>query len=62
MDRLMNFKETMHYLNISKAALYRWATEGTIPAIRMGRRWRFKKERLDKWLDDKENTKKKKRK
>lgn len=62
MDKLMNFKETMQYLGISRAALYRWATEGIIPAIKMAGRWRFKEERIEKWLDDQENTKKKKRK
>jgi len=55
----MDFKETMRYLNTSQATLYRWATNGTIPAIKMGRRWRFKRERIDKWLDEHENSKKK---
>ena len=55
----MNFKETMKYLGTSRATLYRWATEGTIPAIKMGRQWRFKSARIDKWLDDQENLKKK---
>ncbi len=61
MDKLMDFKETMRYLKTSRATLYRWATEGTIPAIKMGRQWRFKGERIDKWLDDQENLKMKKR-
>ncbi len=61
MDKLRDFKETMRYLKTSRATLYRWATEGTIPAIKMGRQWRFKGERIDKWLDDQENLKMKKR-
>jgi len=59
MDRLMDFKETVRYLKTSRATLYRWTTNSTIPAIKMGRRWRFKRERIDKWLDDQENIKKK---
>jgi len=55
----MDFKETVRYLNTSRATLYRWTTNGTIPAIKMGRRWRFKRERIDKWLDEHENTKQK---
>ena len=61
MDKLMDFKETMRYLKTSRATLYRWATEGTIPAIKMGRQWRFKSERIDKWLDGQENLNRGKR-
>ena len=59
MDRLMDFKETIKYLKTSRATLYRWATEKRIPAIKMGKVWRFKRERIDKWLDDQENLKNK---
>ena len=55
MNRLMDFKDTLRYLKTSRATLYRWVTEGKIPAIKMGRQWRFKKERLDKWLEANEN-------
>jgi len=58
MPTLLTFTETKHFLNISRATLYRWATENAIPAIKMGGQWRFDKEQLDKWLDDQENIKK----
>jgi len=58
MNRLMDFKETIKYLKTSRATLYRWTTEKKIPAIKMGKVWRFKKERIDEWLDDQENLKK----
>jgi excisionase family DNA binding protein len=59
MIELMNFKETMKYLRTSRATLYRWATEGKIPAIKMGGLWRFKRDHIDKWLDSQERFKKK---
>jgi len=59
MDKLMDFKETMRYLKTSRATLYRWATEKRIPAIKMGKVWRFKRERVEKWLDDQENLRNK---
>ena len=59
MDRLMDFNETMLYLKTSKATLYRWVTEKQIPAIKMGRVWRFKKNSIDKWLEDRVNIKQK---
>lgn len=60
MPTLLTFTETKHFLNISRATLYRWAAGNTIPAIKMGGQWRFDKEQLDKWLDDQENLKKEK--
>ena len=59
MEKMMDLKQAREYLNISRATLYRWVEEGMIPAIKMGGVWRFKKEKIDKWLDERENTKKK---
>jgi excisionase family DNA binding protein len=61
MKKLMNFKETQIYLKTSRATLYRWATEGSIPAVKAGRQWRFQIDRIDKWLDSNATIKKKKR-
>jgi hypothetical protein len=33
--------------------LYRYASEGFIPAFKLGNRWRFKKSLLDAWMDEK---------
>lgn len=51
----MDFKEAKRYLKTSRATLYRLIQNKTIPAFKMGRQWRFKKERLDKWLEAHEN-------
>ena len=59
MDSLMDFNETKRYLKISRATLYRWVTGKKIPAIKMGRQWRFNKERINKWLKDHENIRRK---
>ena len=55
MERLMDFKDVKKYLKTSRATLYRLIQAKQIPATKMGRQWRFKKERLDKWLDAHEN-------
>jgi len=59
MQRLMDFNETRRYLKTSRATLYRWVTEKKIPAIKMGRVWRFKKESIGRWLEERENVKQK---
>ena len=57
MATLMNFKDTKKYLKTSRATLSRLIQAKTIPATKMGRQWRFTKERLDKWLEENENIK-----
>jgi len=57
MEKLMTFEETRKYLSTSQATLYRMIYESKIPAYKIGRQWRFRRERLDKWLKTNENAK-----
>jgi len=43
--------ETAEYLRLSVATVYRLAQEGSIPAVRVGRVWRFPRRLLDEWLE-----------
>jgi excisionase family DNA binding protein len=47
---LMSVHEVADYLRLSEAKVYRMANSGCIPALRMGKTWRFKKEILDEWI------------
>jgi excisionase family DNA binding protein len=38
------------YLNLHVRTIYHLAKNGLIPALRVGRRWRFKKAALEEWL------------
>ncbi len=49
---VMDIRQAADYLGISTDSLYRYASENTIPAFRLGNRWRFKKSRLDAWMDE----------
>ena len=59
MDRYMDFKEVQKYLKTAKSTLYRLVQTKKIPAVKVGNQWRFKKDRIDKWLEDNENIRKK---
>jgi excisionase family DNA binding protein len=50
-DELLTFEEARGYLKIHKATLYKWIREKKIPASKIGRMWRFKKLKLEKWID-----------
>ena len=50
---VMDIRQASDYLGISGDTLYRYASEGFIPAFKLGNRWRFKKSLLDSWMDEK---------
>lgn len=52
MTRVMNVAEVARYLRVVPDTIYRKARCGEIPAVKMGKVWRFPKETLDKWLND----------
>jgi excisionase family DNA binding protein len=54
---VMDIRQASGYLGISGDTLYRYASEGFIPAFKLGNRWRFKKSLLDAWMDEKSGVK-----
>lgn len=53
---VMDIRQASGYLGISPDSLYKYASEGTIPAFKLGNRWRFRKVRLEEWMDQQSNT------
>jgi excisionase family DNA binding protein len=56
MDRVkevMTLREASQYLGISPDTLYKYLSEKSIPAFKLGNRWRFKKDSLDRWMERK---------
>ena len=49
---IMTVREVSRYLGVVPDTIYRKARRGEIPAVKMGKIWRFPKEALDKWLND----------
>jgi excisionase family DNA binding protein len=50
---VMNVKEASSYLGISPDTLYRYVYREQIPAFKLGNRWKFKKNILDRWIERK---------
>lgn len=50
---VMDIRQAADYLGISGDTLYRYASEGFVPAFKLGNRWRFRKSLLDGWMDQK---------
>ena len=50
---VMNLREASQYLGISPETLYKYLSADRIPAFKLGNRWRFKKDLLDRWIEKK---------
>jgi excisionase family DNA binding protein len=53
---VMDIRQASEYLGISGDTLYRYASEGIIPAFKLGNRWRFKRSLLDTWMVEQSGT------
>ena len=49
-DRWLSVEEMSKYLGVSSDTVYRWIHRHIMPAHRMGRLWKFKKDEVDEWV------------
>ncbi len=50
-EALLNVKQVAEYLQLKESTIYSWAQDGKVPAIKIGRTWRFRRTDLDMWLE-----------
>ena len=48
---VMDIRQAADYLGISVDTVYKHASTGHIPAFKMGNLWKFKKSKLDEWME-----------
>lgn len=53
---VMTVQEVADYLKMKTVTIYKHAQDGKIPAFKVGSKWRFKKETIDRWIENQENT------
>jgi excisionase family DNA binding protein len=51
-DRLMTIKELAAYLSINERTLLKLVADGSLPGVKIGNQWRFRKVMIEAWLDD----------
>jgi excisionase family DNA binding protein len=49
---LMTTKELAEYLRLNERTVLKLASQGELPAARLGNQWRFRRAVVDAWLDD----------
>lgn len=50
-DELWDIRRVAQFLKLSERTVYQMAREGRLPARRIGGRWRFRPEEIERWLD-----------
>jgi excisionase family DNA binding protein len=50
-DHFLTTEEVLEYLQVNLRTVYRLIKAGKIPAVRVGRQWRFRKRDIDQWLN-----------
>lgn len=48
---VMTLDQAAEYLGISADTMYKYAMQGKIPSFKLGNRWRFRRVRLEEWMD-----------
>ena len=50
-ETFLTTEEVLEYLQVNLRTVYRLIKAGKIPAVRVGRQWRFRKTDIDAWLE-----------
>ncbi|MBF0533190.1 MAG: helix-turn-helix domain-containing protein [Candidatus Omnitrophica bacterium] len=56
MPELMTIEEVADYLRVKRRTVYEWLKTGKIPALKAVGQWRFKRKKIDEWLDKSEEN------
>ena len=49
-DRWLSVEEIAEYLGIKRDTVYKWINRKSMPAHKVGRLWKFRKDEVDEWI------------
>ena len=55
-DGVFTVQELAEYLRMKPLTIYKHASSGKLPGFKVGSHWRFKRNTIDRWISDQENT------
>ena len=53
-NTILTIKEAAQYLKMDKITVYKLVQRNEIPAIRLGKQWRLRREKIEEWMKEKE--------
>ena len=56
LDPLLSTEEVAEYLGLGQATVYHWCREGSLPAVKIGRRWRVRRSALEEFVRKNERS------
>jgi len=56
-DRWLSVDEIAAYLGVKRDTVYKWISRNKMPAHKVGRLWKFRKEEIDAWVRKGSNSK-----
>ena len=54
-DPAMTVRDVAAYLNVDEKTIYRLAQRGELPAFKVAGTWRFQREDLQRWIDERKS-------
>jgi excisionase family DNA binding protein len=51
-NEILTIDEVADYLRLTPQTIYKWAQEERIPAVKLGKEWRFRRSVIDRWFDE----------
>ena len=51
-ESTLTIKELAKYLSVTERTIYNLLERGQLPGFKVGGTWRFKREDIDKWIED----------
>jgi len=52
MHEIMTIEEVAAYIRVSERTVYDWAQKGELPGGKLGTTWRFKRDEIERWVND----------
>ena len=49
---LWTARQVANYIQVHEQTVWEWARDGVIPCIRIGRKYRFREEEIERWLQN----------
>jgi len=55
-SNLMTIEDLADYLKVTRRTIYDWLKHNKVPALKLVGQWRFKKDKIDDWLEGQTQT------
>lgn len=55
-EEILTSKEVSRYLRVPLSTLHWLARTKSIPSFKVGRHWRFKRSKIEKWMEQQEKS------